>query len=89
MRFIAGLLGLLCLTMPILMLVEGKGNVHLAGWAKFLVVISFGVIMLAFAIGGQNLLRKVAPRWADKDWKGKPLRKDKSTNQPTQNSEIQ
>ena len=87
MRLIAGLLGILCLAMPILMIVEGKGNVHLADWAKFLMVISFGVIILAYAIGGQNLLRKVAPRWADKDWRGKPLRKDKSSNQSTQHSE--
>lgn len=87
MRFIAGLLGSLCLAMPILMLVEGKDNVVLADWAKFLAVIAFGVIILAYAIGGQSLLRKVAPHWADKDWKGKPLRKDKNSNQSTQYSE--
>jgi len=87
MRFIAGLLGSLCLAMPIIMLLASKGNVVLIDWAKILGVIAFGVIILAYAIGGQSLLRKVAPHWADKDWRGKPLRKEKNSNQSTQHSE--
>jgi hypothetical protein len=80
MRFIAKLLGMLCLLIPVMHLYIAYARNARYDWTAAFLPVLFGVLCLAYGFRGQGGLRRIAPGLAGKDWRGRPLRKDKSSN---------